>query len=710
MIKIMENNFLLPPDHYERSINPLGDWLKQTALYASKMTGKPFEACVEHLKKKLNNKEIPISNPTVLYYERGENGDREKKTIPLSAYIREVIQNNEVLAPTFTSYLHPSVKASVIVEFLDINVAERKRYKKASQKYESEGNIALFKYYHNAQDSAKRSNNSVSGGFVAEGSVINNKSAHSTLTSTTRSISSLSNASNERLIEGNRHYFTPQITLNNIISIVAETNHALIDEAVKQFGLVYPSVDEVMACIKRSTDLYWRDRYATENIKQFVERLTPTERASVVYTGDLYHLRLYNDAFIRSFIARFSRRGSSEIIESPIETIYKTDEQIVNYAHQICISIVKGIGKDYSKISLEDQCILANTCKNIESAIDYYKVFLKAFFLTKNSPATIATIPSMIRRSVVLSDTDSTMFAVDNWVDWYFGELKFDDEAFAVAGSIMFIATQSIAHILAIFSANMNVEKKRLHTLAMKPEYVFPVFAQTSVSKHYYTAIMVKEGNVYKDIKMEVKGVHMKDSSVPTNIIKSAAGEMEDIIRTIMRGEKVSLVEKLKKAADIEREILRSINRGEMTYLKRTKIKEKNAYKQGETQSPYQYFTMWMQCFYPTYQYEPRTPYNAVRIPLDLQNKTALKDWLERVPNKAFAESFLKWMTDNNKSLLTALPIPTEFCASHGLPEELKLVLDTRKIVLSLTKSYRNTLESLGFFSKRDLLLIEQGY
>ena len=99
----MENNFLLPPEQYERSINPLGDWLKQTALYASKMTGKSFEACVKHLKKKLNNKEIPISNPTVLYYERGENGDREKKTIPLSAYIREVLQNNEVLAPTFTS-------------------------------------------------------------------------------------------------------------------------------------------------------------------------------------------------------------------------------------------------------------------------------------------------------------------------------------------------------------------------------------------------------------------------------------------------------------------------------------------------------------------------------------------------------------------------------------------------------------------------------
>lgn len=705
-----QNNFLLPVENYQRSINPIADWVKQTAFYASRMTGKPFEACRQHLITKLKNGTIPFKNPTVVHFERAENGDTEKTTTPLTHYIRATVERNEILAPTFTTYLHPSVKRSVIVEYLDINVAQRKTYKKASQRYEAEGDIGKFKYYHNAQDSAKRRNNSVSGGFVAEGSVIKNKSAHSTLTSTTRSIASLSNASNERLVEGNRHYFTFQIALNNIISIATEIDHVCVDKAVSSFGLVYPSVSETMACIKRSTDLYWRDTKALLEIEKFVNVLTPTERAGVVYTGDLYHIRVFNDAFARQFLSDLSRRGDATPINDVTDVLYKTDEQIVNYAHQINISALEGVGKDYAKISEHDRYVVANTCRNIEKTIEQYKLFLEAFFLTKNSPCTVATIPSMIRRSVVLSDTDSTMFSVDNWVDWYFGTLRFDDEAYALSGAIMFMATQAIAHILAIFSANMNVERSRLFTLAMKPEYVFPVFAQTSVAKHYYTAMKVKEGSVYKGIKMEIKGVHMKDSSVPTTIIKSAASEMRSIIEAVMRNEKLSLKDMLIKASDIEREITRSINAGEVTYLKKIKIKEKNAYKDSEERSPYQYYVMWQKCFAPVYGDAPKPPYQAVRLPLDIASQTALKDWILSIDNQSVQSALGQYFAATGKGPVRSFPVPIEYCSMHGFPPELKAVLDTKKIILTLTKSYRNILESLGFFSKRDMLLIEQGY
>lgn len=705
-----QNNFLLPTEAYKRSINPIADWVKQTAFYASRMTGKPFDACREHLIAKLRSGVIPFKNPVVHHYERAENGDTERTTTPLTHYIRDTIDQNQILAPTATTYLHPEVKRSVIVEYLDINVSQRKKYKKASQRYEAEGDIGKFKYYHNAQDSAKRRNNSVSGGFVAEGSVIKNKSAHSTLTSTTRSIASLSNASNERLIEGNRHYFTFQITLNNVISIATETDIETVARAIERFQLKYPSTAEVMACIKRSTDLYWRDTMALKEIEKFVNVLTPVEKAAVVYTGDLYHLRLYNEAFMRSFLGDLSRKGDTTPLEDPIGTIHKTDEQIVNYAHQIYISGLEGVGKDYEKISLEDRYIVANTCKNIEKTIEHYKLFLEAFFLTRNSPCTIATIPHMVRRSVVLSDTDSTMFSVDNWVAWYFGSLKFDDEAYALAGAIMFMATQSIAHILALFSANMNVERSRLYTLAMKPEYVFPVFAQTSVAKHYYTAMKVKEGSVYKGIKMEIKGVHMKDSSVPTVIIKSAAAEMRGVIEQVMRGEKLSLKEMLVKAGDIEREIIRSINAGEVTYLKKMKIKEKGAYKEGEERSPYQYYVMWQKCFAATYGNAPKPPYQAVRLPLDIPSPTVLKEWIDGIENPIVGKALSDYFTHTGKGPVRSFPVPIEYCSMHGFPVELKAVLDTKKIILTLTKSYRNILESMGFFSKRDMLITEQGY
>lgn len=705
-----KNAFLLEPDQYRRSLDPIGDWVRQSALYASRMLGKPYEQCLAHLRKKLKTKEIKPFNPTVVYYQREENGDKYKKTIPLYGYIQDVLQNKEILAPTFTTYLHPSVKSSLIVDFMDDNVRLRTKFKKMSQAYEANNEVGLAKYYNQAQDGAKRDNNACSGGFVAEGVIISNKSAHSTLTSMTRSMSSLSNASNERLIEGNRHYHTPDIALNNLISVVKETDSDTIRQAVSHYNLTYPTVDDVMQCIHRSTEPYWSDRRHSRDIQDFVEKLSPEERASVVYTGDLYHLRILNNTFIRGLLTDLARRGSDVDMDDPVSVIRTTDEAIVNFAHQSCISIVEGIGKDYSKISKDKQCIVANTCKSIEQAVEKYRLLFKAFFLTKNSPATIATIPFMTRRSVVLSDTDSTMFSVDNWVLWYFNKMEFSDEEYAIGGAVSYIATQAIAHLLAIFSANMNVEKKRLFTLAMKPEYVFPVFAQTSVAKHYYTCMKVKEGNVYKAPKFEVKGVHLKDSSVPVNLIEAGSKTMQSILDDVIKAKPISLLEKLKEVADIEREIIDSLYRGEVKYLKRIRIKEASSYSQDAEHSNYAYYTLWERCFAPTYGSVSKPPYGAVRIPLDLDKRSKLQGWVEQISTNQTGRLLVEWIKEKEVHTLSSIAIPIDHCVSKGVPEELKVAMDVRRIVLALTKAQRNVLESLGYFPKKDRMISDLGY
>lgn len=107
----------------------------------------------------------------------------------------------------------------------------------------------------------------------------------------------------------------------------------------------------------------------------------------------------------------------------------------------------------------------------------------------------------MVRRTVVTSDTDSTLFSTDEFVNWYFNDMIFTDESFALTSSVAFISTQCIAHSLAILSANMGVDESKLFTLSMKPEYSFPVFIPTSVAKHYFTTKTIQEGNVLKNLK-----------------------------------------------------------------------------------------------------------------------------------------------------------------------------------------------------------------
>lgn len=720
----MENPFLLPADCYVRDLNPIRDWAEQTAWYGSKMLGRDYQQCLEHLKAKITSGKLQVKDPDVVFYHRGDNGDRHKQSTTLRRYLNNIVSQGHILAPTGTAYLHPSVKESHVVGFLDENVVLRKNYKKTAAKFEAEGNVAQYLYFHNMQDNTKRDNNAVSGGFVAEGSIIMNKTAHSTLTSVTRSIASLSNSCNERLIEGNRHYYSPEIILGNITSICSRTDYQAVEEAVRTYGLITPTVEQVVACIRRSSDLYFQDTRKIEKIQALVEKMNDLERCAFVYTGDLYHIRVLNDSFMRGFCQRLSARGDTTPHEDVVAKLYKADELVVNYAHQINLSMMRGKGKDYAKMPESELFILYNTVLNIVDTIQFFKPFLKAFFLTRNSPPTMASMPKMLRRAVVLSDTDSTMFSVDSWNQWYFGKIHFSDEAYALAGSIMYMTTQSIAHILAQFSANLNVEKKRLFTLAMKPEYVFPVFAQTSVAKHYYTAMAVKEGQVYDKLKMEIKGVHMKDSTVPKNIIKGAADEMKAIIERIMEGRQLSLYDILNKTMDVENEIESSLKQGETTYLKRLQVKPRSSYKEkteeekkfnakGEEidHTNHRHYTCWERCFVPhsknCHSYEA-PPYQAVTIPILLTSATTTNQWLSGLENRAFAEAFASWMVDHGIKTLSQLHIPIGHCQNFGIPEELTPILDFKRIILGLTRSYRNVVESHGFYSKPEMMFSEQ--
>lgn len=712
----MKNNFLLDVDQYQQHLSPLQDWAKQTAWHASKVTGKPYEKCLAHLQAKLRAGKVHITDPIVTFYHRQENGDREKAVLPLTRYLGRAVKDKNVIAPTGTTYLHPSVKASLIVGYVDFNKEARSKLKKLAQKYEFEGNEDLTLYYNNGQDNKKRTNNAVSGCFVAEGSVIQNKSGHSTLTSITRTIASLSNASNERILAGNRHYYKPDIVLNNIVSICQNTNYEVLKAAIETYQLKYPSIEETINCVTHSSDLYYRDTRKTKEIKNFIEKLLPEERAAFVYTGDLYHLRTLNPEFMRRFITDLSARGDTEPVDDVRKAIHKFDEQVVNFAHQVNISMMAGKGKDYDKLCDEEAYILYNTCKNIDNAIEKYKLFIQAFLLTVNHPPNVAQIQNMIRRAVVLSDTDSTMFSVDDWVSWYFGDLRFNDDSYAVAGSMMYMATQSIAHILACFSANMNTEKQRLFTLAMKPEFVFPVFGQTSVAKHYFTAMLVKEGQVYDKIKMEIKGVHMKDSTVPGNIIKDAATDMREIIEGVMAGKGLDLASLLKKTIDTEQLLIKSLLSGEVTYFKRIKIKDRAAYKLGAEKlkegeadkTNYRHYTCWETCFAPIYGSIPPPPYSAISVPLNLPSKTALLKWLSGLEDRAFAARFSAWLDSNNMARIGQIHLPIEFCQNNGIPKELIPVLDVKRIVLTLTRVYRNMVETFGYFSKPSMMISEQ--
>lgn len=707
----MSNVFALEVDEYKRDIDVIKHAVNQYASYLQLRSGREFSFCLNWVRDQLKpGGRFEFRDPVVKMLERGSNGDRDIAEIRLSQYLKQVRDMDLLIAPTMTIYLPRHRSKSLLVDFIDENIAKRNKNKKAKFRAKMAGDKVLSGIMDNRQNNNKTSNNSLSGAAVSYSTPLANKTAHSTLTSTCRTTSGYGNANNEKMLDGNRHYWSADIVRNNIVAIISNSNYDVIQNAIEKYGLVYPSVQETMQCIQRSTMLYWNSKRDQDDIYKTVCRMTPLQRAAFVYTGDLYHLMRLNETVIHDFVSKLSEQAQHPHHDA--DTIMKTlPETYRHLATQICEEFMKGkeINIDQGTVTYENKildaakfreeyCIIAATMVNIDNTIKEHADLIRAFFVTKNVPASLAHFPDSIRRSALMSDTDSTIFTVQDWVIWHQNGLSFSHKANAVAASMIFLASQTITHVLAMMSANMGVEKSRLFKIAMKNEYKFDIFVPTQVAKHYFALIGCQEGNLYERFDLEIKGVHLKNSNVSKAIMKQAEDMMRNIMETVTRGELIDLRAIMTEIANTERGIVDAIRTGSHDYFRFVNVKPAETYSQKEDEPVYQSYLMWEEVFAPKYGHVIAPPYMGIKVSVDLEKSYQIGHWLGGMEDRELAERMKRYLDRKGKKSITTFILPEQIIAANGIPEEIFKMIDTRKIVIGMTTVFYIILETLGIY------------
>ena len=708
-----QNAFVRPSNEYHRDINILKHYIEDAAFFLHTSTGKPMEQCQQFITESLRpGGRFEFKDPKVNYLWRGENGDRVRGETTLSRYIGDSIKKKELIAPTLTTYTHPDVQESLLTVYVDGNVAKRSKAKKAMFAAKADKNLVQEAVYKIEQTGRKTANNSISGAHVTPSTPLFNKTAHSTLTSTCRSTSGYGNANNEKFLSGNRHYFNHHIVLQNIVSVVNNTDYVKLQAVVDKYNLYLPTAKDVCDAIEYSTHLYWYERHYFQKIVNLVEKLTPIQRAAFLYTGDLYHLKKHNEQMVHTFVKEMASRVTGHHPD-PLKAMKQAPEDHANLAHQLCLKEAMGIGKDYSKVkSPADLCTLALTVEHIAATITKYADLIDALWVTWNLPASMAHFPDSIRRSALTSDTDSTIFTVQDWVLWYKNGLSFDDEAMGVAATMIFLASSTITHVLAIMSANFGIVEKRLHQIAMKNEFKFDVFVPTQLGKHYYATISCQEGNVFDEHETEIKGVYLKSSNAPRPIIEGATKMMERIMAETMSDGKINLIKYLKEVADVERSIMESVKKGETTYLRLGSIKDSGSYSGDPESSPYMQHHFWNEVFGPKYGEMPEPPYQTLKVSVDLETPTDFRLWVDSLQDRDMASRLNAWMAKTGRTTMSTFNLPLPALQSRGMPEELVKIIAFRRIVTDIVKIYYLILETLGIFTmeKRVQRLISDFY
>ncbi len=694
------NVFTLKPDEYKRNYDILNEAISDTALYLSIQTGDSIEDTRKYVESQIaKGGQFQIEDPQVLCLSKESPGNREILPITFTEYIADICKNEWILSPTMAVYENPKVKRSILAQYIAGNIQRRSAVKKEQHAAMMAGDKVLEAYKESQQTTFKIKNNSLSGAHASPYTILYNKSSHSSLTSTCRSATSYGNANNEKFITGNRHYWSPQILRNNIISIVNHTDYQALAAVIEKYNIYLPTADDVISVITYSTDLYWTSEEEMGKIRTLVTKMKPLQRAAFVYTGDLYHLAKYNDSLVRNLLTDFAKTPTSIISVEETDALLPTlDADLRTYVNLLRAKELDGGTIKDLRAKPFEYGLYGSTAKNISYQLEQWSDLIKVLWVTLNVPSSIAKIPDSIRRAAVTSDTDSTIFTVQNWVEWYTGKIGFDDTSMAINYTIVYLASQTIIHILAILSANMGVITEQIHQLAMKNEFSFPVFALTPRAKHYYAYQAAKEGNVFKKPKLEVKGVALRNANCPAAIMSQARDLITKIMDDVMQKGEVSIEEVLGIVAKVEVEIKNSILAGGYDHMPRGRINAPEAYSAGERNATYMNYGMWEEVFAPKYGHTEPPTYGVVKASLDTENKTKLNAWLDGMEDQALAERMRNWCAKHGKDKLTNLLLPMSVISGTGIPKEVIQGIDIRKIVYSTMESFYLILESLGIY------------
>jgi len=740
--------FIKDPKEYTRDFLLRERYYKDAAQYLHLHTGKPLDQCEAYVRRETGpGGKFEMVDPRVKVLIKNKVGDKELKYTTFSKLIAAVKRRGAILSPSLVAYVPHAEEESLNAIVMDANINARKVEKAAKFKAKAEGNLLLASIKDLLQNGLKIFNNGQSGAYSSSGTPLYNKSAHTSLTSCCRTITSSTNAFNEKFLGGNRHYHNPEIVRTNFMVIINNVNFERIEQVMTKYGLVHPTVDAVMEMLHHSTYRYWELPKEYRKLREMVERLSPIQRSAIMYTSDMYSLRMSNPDFVRRFLTELADiRQDYEVDRLPdikmncpdlktlsVMKVAKESVDLSKWQDNTYVEAYKRQGGDpkdekafkkwvgsvvdkepkelrgLSHMTEEERVYNANQEKHIKHLLirnyqhvlqvtEKYADFIETFWRTDLTPSSIASILGIEREIVLTSDTDSSIFTQEGWVNWMYPDRIDRPKRIAVNATMTYLIRKQDIHLLAMISANIGVPLKHLFRLTMKNEYYFGSFALTNMSKHYFAWMIAQEGAFFKERELERKGVHLRSSNLPKSILDQGTKFITDILDLVADNGSFSAAEQLNRIGNLERQIINSVKGGESTYLSKAQIRPIETYNKPMSQ-PYFYHVLWDEVFADRYGKAPPPPYLGIKVNVDLNNKTKVLAWIENIEDHGVRERMRVFYDTYSRTSFNSFIVPMDIVSNiGGMPQEIIDCADIRTMLQENLHMVYAPLESTGLY------------
>lgn len=607
---------------------------------------------------------------------------------------------DKIIAPFGSTYETATKISSFLKGMIDEKSALRKKEKKLMLKAKQMNDKVAATYHNNNQSTIKVNMNSLIGAMGSNYNFLSSIANFNSVTSTGRYFVTNAFAHGERFLHGNFYFRNEEQLINHIMSCRRQgPDKEMVLSVCKKIGFKIPSTQEVYDFLIENLHKY---QFASEHpvVYRLLEHMHPGELTFIYYMSNMQHLvwnnewyfRPWMDAFFNDEYVDFSKmedidpeelRSMDGDLAVVLSTVYNS-EMPAN-AKGNSISIYETI-TDYPDLARRFVCI----SRYMQSKLEEIQEVFDLFMCHHVGITYIHELKHMFRDVIMLSDTDSILFTVKDWVQWYQNSLQFTVTAYSMNALVVYWLSKSIRSLLAHLSKSLGATGKDIHKMNMKNEFMMPIEITTSLKKHYASIPAIQEGVFYKTPKLDIKGVNLRGSNFCQETLDYVEWWIRDIIDTIYATGKIAISGKIIDVLRYERLIYDSIRNKETRFLNVDPVKNENEYAEAE-ESIYFNYLFWEYVFSDKYGHI-LIPTKCYMLPLTNLDNPAYQAMLaDKFPSvKQKMQEFIKKYPTKK---ITRIPINP---LTNVIPEELIPIMHYKSIIYGNMKPFYIILQSLG--------------
>lgn len=632
---------------------------------------------------------------TAVVVETLTEGLPQLKAVDLVTYLDK--HADDILSPNGSFYCQHDKKTGKTIQMILNRLKLRKKFKKEMLRFKAIGDTVnqLICYY--LQTVIKIGVNSLPGNYGSPYSIFYSKDNYNSITSSGRALIGYANTCIEHVLGGNFGWFSIDQLINHVtIHLQGSIDPEKVRTCLQNHSLRFVSKAELAQFFKDSLCIYHRyTEQELARVDDLVSHLTDEEVQFFWYYQNLRHIIIGNDNIFRPWAeAMFDLSNVKDEPGVVADDLFKLDGALVTMVN-VAFNAVVGSGDPEIQVydlpkHMPDKAVkFVNIAHHVERELKTMDDIFDTFIFTDLCVPDVLNRKFMQRNSSVISDTDSVIFTVKDWVQWYTGDIyKISPGTYHIACLMIYWITLAVAHVLKLYSICHGAKGDRVRDMAMKNEFLYPTMCLADIKKTYAGVITVQEGVILPKPSTDIKGVQLKGS----DICKAATQFGENfIVQDILLGslnQKISGHDLIKKAMEWELKIYSEVVKGSITWCQPQSIKSKDGYAKPMS-SPYYYYYAWQEIFAWKYG-DIQIPTKCIVVPITGPTREYFDDLRKSSPK--VARLFEGFILANKKPPSKIALAPT----MTVIPKELMPLVMVRDIVHENTRPIRLILQQVG--------------